>query len=312
MELGVALPTSGPFVSREAIAQVAVEAERLGYAGLWTYERLLYPQHRVVFPGATEAAPLDEYYRRTFEPMVTLSYVAAKTEHIKLGTSIINAPFHSPLVLARQFATLDQFSNGRVIAGLGQGWMEEEFKATNATRRYQGPGLNEFVAAMRAAWAENPVQFEGKCYNIAPSYIDPKPVQQGGIPIILGAMTPAALKRAGRIADGITPGASSVEALDKTVKLFRSAAQEAGRDLSTLKIYLGVRGSITSKLPEDGRPLLSGSSDQIARDLEKIRPLNIDHIFFVQSGSSANPDPRLVDAYIERLAQLQSVVRASH
>lgn len=305
MELGIALPTSGPLISREAIVRVAQEAERLGYAAVWTYERLLYPLDGVVFPGTTQAVPLDEYYSKTFEPIETLAYVAAKTERVKLGTSIIDAPFHSPLVLARRFATLDQFSDGRVIAGLGQGWMEQEFNATNMTRKYQGPGINEFVAAMRAAWGENPVQFEGKYYNIARSNIDPKPIQQGGIPIIMGVATPSAIKRAARIADGLTPVASSLEALEGVVSTFRSAAQEAGRDPSTLKIYVRVNGIITTNpLPEDGRPFLSGSPDQIAGDLDKIRPLNIDHVFFSEQATSN------LDAYIDSLGRLQSIVRA--
>ena len=238
MELGIALPTSGPLVSREAIVRVAQEAERLGYAAVWTYERLLYPLDGVVFPGTTQAVPLDEYYSKTFEPIETLAYVAAKTERVKLGTSIIDAPFHSPLVLARLFATLDQFSDGRVIAGLGQGWMEQEFNATNMTRKYQGPGINEFVAAMRAAWGENPVQFEGKYYNIARSNIDPKPIQQGGIPIIMGVATPSAIKRAARIADGLTPVASSLEALEGVVN--------SCLDLHQIVHLVGLQRSATS------------------------------------------------------------------
>jgi probable F420-dependent oxidoreductase len=311
MELGVQLPTSGPFTSREAIVLVAQEAERLGYTGLWTYERLLYPLDKITYPGSTEPVILDEFYSRTFEPIETLAYVAAKTEHIKLGTSIVNAPFHSPLVLARRFATLDQFSNGRVIAGLGQGWMEAEFRATNTSRRYQGPAVDEFVAAMRAAWAENPVQFEGTFYQIARSTIDPKPIQKGGIPIIMGVATPAATKRAARIADGLTPLALSPEILAGTVNGFRAAAQEAGRDPSTLKIYARANNAITTNaLPEENRPFLSGSPDQIARDLDKIRALNIDHILFAEAGSSAHPDSSLVPAYIENLQRLQAVVRA--
>lgn len=309
MDLGVTLPTSGPLLSREAIVRVAQEAERLGYAALWTYERLLYPLAEITYPDGTRA-PLDTYYLKTFEPIETLSYVAAKTERIKLGTSIIDTPFHTPLELARRFATLDQFSDGRVIAGLGQAWMEQEFIATNSSRKYQGRGIEEFIAAMRAAWGANPVQFEGTYYTIPPSNIDPKPVQQGGIPIIMGGLSPAALKRAARIADGFNPVAQSFEMLEATVNTFRAAAGEAGRDPSTLKIIVRVNGLITTApLPEEGRPFLGGSPDQIARDLDKIRPLNVDHVFFTEYGSSANPDPSLVDPYIENLGRLQSVVR---
>ena len=119
MDFGIDLPTSGPFASTEAIVRVAQEAERLGYAAIWTYERLLYPL------GDPVGAGLPEFYSSgTYEPLETLSYVAARTERIKLGTSIITAPFHVPVILARRFATLDQLSGGRAIAGLGQGWME--------------------------------------------------------------------------------------------------------------------------------------------------------------------------------------------
>lgn len=317
MELGVALPTSGHFVSRDAIARVAVEAERLSYAAVWTYERLLYPLAAVVYAGAGKndvAAPLDRYYRIAFEPIETLSYIAAKTERIKLGTSIVNAPFHSPVVLARRFATLDQFSNGRVIAGLGQGWMEQEFITTNATRKDRGRRTEECIAAMRAAWGPNPAQFEGEFYTIPPSIIDPKPIQPGGIPVIMGGgYTPTALKRAARIADGFNPLPSSFENLAETLHALRMYAQEAGRDPSILKIYVRVNGLITtSPMPENRRPFLGGSPDQIARDLDRVRKLDVEQIFF-----SEMVDPDMdeyvtsnLDDYIDSLARLQSLVHA--
>jgi alkanesulfonate monooxygenase SsuD/methylene tetrahydromethanopterin reductase-like flavin-dependent oxidoreductase (luciferase family) len=108
-----------------------------------------------------------------YEPIETLAYVAAKTERIKLGTSIVNAPFHVPVVLARRFATLDQMSGGRAIAGLGQGWMDQEFETANVSRKLRGEGVAEFVAAMRAAWGPDPVSFEGRPYRIPPSKINP-------------------------------------------------------------------------------------------------------------------------------------------
>src|SRR5262249_9115917 len=151
-----------------------------------------------------------------------------------------------------------------------------------------------------------PVQFEGNYYHIARSTTDPKPIQPGGIPIIMGAATLSAIKRAARIADGLTPVASSFEALEGVVTTFRSAAREAGRDPSTLKIYVRVNGTITTNpLPQDGRPFLSGSPDQIAGDLDNIGPLNIDHVFFSEHSTSN------LDAYLESLGRLQSIVRAS-
>ena len=149
MELGVALPTSAPFASTAHIIRIAKAAEKFGYAALWTYERLLRPVGDLPQTGGPPR-PLPKAYRMTFEPLETLSYVAALTERIKLGTSVIDALFHPPVMLARRFATLDQFSNGRVIAGLGQGWMPQEFETANVPMKRRGAGLDEVIDAMRA------------------------------------------------------------------------------------------------------------------------------------------------------------------
>jgi probable F420-dependent oxidoreductase len=303
MDLGVALPTSGVFASTGAIVRIAQEAERLGYAAVWTYERLLYPLGEgALLDGKPIALPED--YSSTYEPIETLAYVAARTERIKLGTSIINAPFHVPVILARRFATLDQLSSGRAIAGLGQGWMEQEFITANVTTRYRGAGIEEFIAAMRAAWGPDPVSFEGRFYHIPSSKIDPKPLQQGGVPILLGAASPAAIARAARIADGLNPIAFSLEALEATVNSFRSAAQAAGRDPSTLMIMVRANVPITANpLPEDSRPFLGGSPEQIAEDLVKVEALAVDHVLFADAASSNEEE------LVRRLERLQAAVQ---
>ncbi len=234
MELGVALPTSARYASAESIARIAQEAERLGYTSLWTYERLLYPIAGVTQPdGSTWQLP--ESYKSVYEPIETLSYVAAYTQRVKLGTSIVNAPFQSPVLLARRFATLDRLSNGRVIAGLGQGWMEQEFATSNVSIKERGKRIEEYIAALRAIWGPDPVSFDGNFYHIPASLINPKPVQQGGIPILMGFNTLAAVKRAARLADILNPIAFTFEALESAVTTFHSAAREAGRDPCFLK-----------------------------------------------------------------------------
>src|SRR5262249_52640443 len=146
----------------------------------------------------------------------TLSYVAAKTERIKLGTSIITAPFHVPVILARRFATLDQLSGGRVLAGLGQGWMEHEFAAANVSMRDRGKKVEEFITAMRAAWRPDPVNYQGRFYQIPPSNNSPKPLQEGGIPILLGTFAKAGIERAARMTDGLILISFSAEQIQET------------------------------------------------------------------------------------------------
>lgn len=204
MDLGLALPTAGPQTSPETIVKVAKEAERLGYAALWTFERLLRPIEKVRLWTGGEPQLLPEFYGSTYEPLETLSYVAAETERIALGTAVLVAPFHVPVMLARRLATLDRFSGGRVIAGLGQGWQHNEFETANVPVSRKGARTEDFVTALRAAWGPDPVRYDGEFYRIAPSEVNPKPLQPR-IPVLLAANTPAAIKRAARIADGLIP-----------------------------------------------------------------------------------------------------------
>ena len=191
-------------------------------------EWLLRPLADIPQLGGT--AP--EQYRTVYEPLETLSYVAALTSRIRLGTSVIDALFHPPVVLARRFATLDRSSGGRVIAGLGQGWMPQEFGTAGIPMRRRGAGMDEAIAAMRACWGPDPVAYEGRFYRIAPSEVNPKPVQ-AHIPVLMGATTPAGITRAARIADGINPHAFSLDALVGVIATFHDAARAEGRDPGT-------------------------------------------------------------------------------
>lgn len=304
MDLGIGLPICGDQTSSEIIARFAQEAERLGYTALWTSERLLYPYADVTFPNGF-VGPLPDSYRSVYEPIETLAYVASLTRTIKLGTSIVNAPFQNPLVLARRFATLDRLSQGRAIAGLGQGWVEDEFLATNATHQSQGSGMDEYIAIMRETWKPNPVSFKGNTYHIPLSQIDPKPVQQGGVPIVMGGVKPAAIERAARIADGYNPMALSFDILASACRTYRSAVEATGRDVSKLQLIVRSVAPIRiSPLPEKDRPFLGGSAEQVAQDLEKTQDLGVDHVFFDDQGNSRWDD------MLEFFERLQSLVRA--
>ena len=187
MELGIGLPTAGRHASPANIARVAREAEQLGYASVWTFERLLRPLAPVSMSGGP-ARPVPSVYRLVYEPLETLAWVAAQTSRVRLGTSVVDGLLHPPVVLARRFATLDQFSGGRVVAGLGQGWMPQEFETANVPMKRMGAGIDEVVAAMRACWGPDPVSYDGRFYRIAESEVNPKPVQDR-IPVLLGATT---------------------------------------------------------------------------------------------------------------------------
>ena len=245
--------------------------------------------------------PLPKAYRVTFEPLETLSYVAALTERIKLGTSVIDALFHPPVMLARRFATLDQFSNGRVIAGLGQGWMPQEFETANVPMKRRGAGLDEVIDAMRACWGPDPVSYQGRFYRIAPSEVWPKPVQSH-IPVLLGSMTPAGVARAARTADGINPIVLSEEVLRGLISAFHDAAREQGRDPSDLTVVARANVPVTVDPIGEGRPFLGGSPRQIADDLARLDGAGVDQVLF------SNAAAKDVDEEVSVLEELQRIV----
>lgn len=300
MELGIALPTSGPLASKANIARVAREAEQLGYAALWTYERLLRPMAPLLPGPDGELQRIPEDYRLTYDPIETLSFVAALTDRIRLGTSIVDALFHPPVVLARRFATLDQFSEGRVIAGLGQGWMPQEFATANVPIKRRGAGLDEVVAAMRACWGPDPVEYAGRFYRIEASEVNPKPVQ-AHVPIIIGAASPAGSRRAARIADGINPNAFSFDQLTEAARDFRTVAGENGRDAAALTVTARANVPITTESLGDGRPFLGGSPREIAEDLKRLDGEGVDHVLFY------NLAPDGIDSHLRLIAELKSL-----
>jgi probable F420-dependent oxidoreductase len=297
MELGISLPTSGPLATTADIARVAREADRLGYAALWTYERLLRPLEPASMGGGPPA-PVPELYRMVYDPLETLAYVAAITENVRLGTSIVDALFHPPVVLARRFATVDQLSGGRVIAGLGQGWMSHEFAAANVPEKRKGAGMDDHIAAMRAIWGPDPVEYEGRFYRVPPSEINPKPVQDH-LPILLGAMTPAGVARAARVADGFNPIAFSADQVLGLVKAFREAATAEGRDPDTLTVAVRANVPVTADPMGDDRPYLGGSPAQIAEDVAGLAGNGVDHVlFFNTAATTVDAEVRLMDSLI--------------
>jgi len=277
MKLGLALPTSGAAADTEGIAKVAEGAERIGLDSVWSFERLLAPTGPVSM-GGTEIA-LPEAYANVYSPMEVLAFAAARTDRVRLGTSVVVAPLHNPVDLARRFATLDRLSNGRAIAGLGQGWMQEEYDAAGVSRDKLGAGFGEFIEAMRAVWAEDPVSFEGRRYRFVESRIKPKPVQPSGPPILVAAKAPASLRRAGRAGLGLNPGFYGWEPLTAELALFQQAAREAGHDPAELPVALRVNGRITEQ-PQGSEATPTGSIDQVAEALTRLERLGVTEVFW--------------------------------
>jgi probable F420-dependent oxidoreductase len=299
MDFGLGLPTAGHVTSAEAILQVAVGAERIGLTSIWTFERLLRPIAPVSMGGGPPVS-VPGYYASVYDPLETLAYVAGKTERVRLGTSVIDALFHPPVVLARRLATLDRLSGGRVVAGLGQAWMQEEFAVAGVPPKRRGAGFQEHIEAMRAVWGADPVSFDGRFYQIPESQIGPKPLQSGGPPLLVGAGTIPGAERTGRMGLGLNPIAGSplqptLDALGDYLQTFRRAAESAGHDPGVLPVVVRVNGSITERALNERAPL-TGSVDQVVDDLARLESFGVNEVMW---SMSIRPDEQI--AAMERL-----------
>jgi probable F420-dependent oxidoreductase len=235
-------------------------------------------------------APED--FAVVYDPIETLAYLAARTSRITLGTSVIDALFHSPVILARRLATLDRLCDGRLIAGIGQGWMEQEFQAAGVSMNRRGAGFEEHILAMRAVWGLDPVRFEGRFYRIPDADIGPKPVHRDGPSLVIGAASPRALERAGRLGVGLTMVIFNWPTIRESIGQFRSAAAAAGHDPETLPVILQVNGDLTEMPVHEHAPLL-GSPEQVSADLDHAAQLDVTHICWHSNGDPLSQLPLL-------------------
>jgi probable F420-dependent oxidoreductase len=233
-----------------------------------------------------------EAFGIVYDPVEVLAYVAARTSRITLGTSVLDALFQSPIILARRLATLDRFSQGRLVVGVGQGWMEQEFQAAGVSMKRRGAGFEEHIRAMRAVWGPDPVSFEGRFYRIPEADIGPKPVRPGGPRLMAGAGSVAAAERAGRLGVGLTLVIFEWDTIRETIETFRAAAGAAGHDPDTLPIMLQVNGNLTAA-PLDKRGPLLGSPDQVAADLDQAAKLAIEHVYWNSADDPLSQLPQL-------------------
>jgi probable F420-dependent oxidoreductase len=235
MKVGLAFASSIGIDGVEAL-EVCRRAEAAGFESVWGGEHVLIPDSiESKYPYTADGKIPAEPETPIPDPLIWLAYVAAAAPTLRLGTCILIVPQRNPLILAKELATLDQLSGGKVELGLGVGWMKEEFDALGVSWPRRGARNDEYIAAMRALWAGPHAEYHGEFVDFEPATCSPRPVN-GSIPVIVGGDTDAAIQRAVRIADGYFPGEGDVERLGALVGRVRSAAETAGRDPSSIEI----------------------------------------------------------------------------
>lgn len=254
MKFGVCLPNFpfGVKPSREAIVEIAQAAERLNYDSVWVSDHVLVPKDK-------------PRYGHLYEVLTTMAYIAGMTERIYLGTSVLVLPQRDAALAAKQIATLDDLSGGRVIIGLGVGWIEGEYKNLGADFHRRGRHLNEAMQVMKTLWQDDDPQYAGEFYNFKDVLFNPKPAQAGGPPLWIGGSSDAAIRRIATLGDGWHADDSPLEQLETVTSQLRQLTAENGR---SIEISLRRTVDLRPAAAEAGllaQPTAAGGVDQAGR-----------------------------------------------
>ncbi len=305
MKLGFGLPHSGPS-GPEAITLVAKRAEELGYESLWSFERFLYPEQPQSPYPASHDGSLQENYKTMLDPLHTLSFVSANTSRIALGTSILVMGYRNPVLLAQSLTTIDVLSRGRLRVGLGQGWSKDEHDAAGVSMKDRAARGDELLQVLKAMLTTDPVEFQGKFFQVPKSIVQPKPVQKPHPPIYLAAYTPGAMKRVATFADGWMPVGIPIDGMAQMMEGIRGMAQEVGRDSSVLKLVVRANVQVTLQSQGDQRQHFYGSLDEIKSDIQATRDIGADELFIDPQGASV--EGASAEEYLEVMEQMKDLI----
>lgn len=307
MKVGMFLPQVGEYATKENILYIAKESEKEGIDSVWVLDRLLWPLNPQTPYAATPDGTLPVEFQNVLDPLTTLTYVAGVTKQILLGTSIIDMFFQNPVVLAKRFATLDILSEGRTIAGLGIGWSKDEYEVSGVPYKDKGTRADEFLQVLKKIWTDEVVEFKGQFYNIPASKIGPKPLQEPHPPILLGGFSPKTFSRILNYATGWigVAGFGPLEQLEQVINSLKENARKIDKDPSNIGIYLGSYPNVLESpvSSNEERSPMTGTIDQIGSDIEQIKTMGTNHIFFGYMSSSICKDMKKMVEVTKLLAR---------
>ncbi len=283
MKFGVTFPNSWGIEDPNILFALGTKAEELGYDSLWTSEHVF----NVSYVGSRLGnAP---YY----DSLLSLTHLAAITNDIRLGTSVLVLPYHHPVTLAKQLATIDVFSRGRLAVGIGAGVIEEEFRALGAEFSQRGSLTDEAIGAMKALWTQDLPEFHGEHYDFSGMVFSPKPLQKPYPPIYVGGHSRPAIRRASREADVWHPTSIGAEGLLLGTRYLHEQARLFGRDPERIGIsvrldldFPALGGPRTA--PRRPRPALSGNPDEVAEQVRVYEEVGVDELLLATNSRDAS------------------------
>ena len=283
LSLGICIPNFRAGTGPETMLAATQTAERLGWHSAFTTDHIL-----------VDSAARGQDYRHIYEALTSVAWLAGQTTTIRLGVSVLVAPMRNALVMAKELATIDDLSDGRLIAGVGIGWNRTEFESLGEGERFghRGAWLEETIALWRHLWAGGEGPYVGRFDSFTEGFFSPLPPQGGELPIWIGATAERALLRAGRIADGYHSTRTDPETMRARVRVVAEAAELAGRPMPTVSARLSV--DFTGA--REGPALLTGTPEEMAAAVRAYREAGTDHLAL----DFLETDPDMAAKAIER------------
>jgi len=247
MKIGLMFVNAGVFSEPALFKDLVIGAEANGFESIWSVEHVVIPDgFKSPYPYTSGGKLEGTGDVALPDPLMHLAFAAAITTRIKFGTAVMILPQRHPLYVAKEVASLDRLSNGRMLLGIGSGWLAEEFAALQLDWKKRGLMTDEAIQSLRSLWRENPSSFHGKYFNFGPVRSLPKPVQKDGVPILVGGHSPAAVRRAARFGDGFFPAVGELHGLSWRID---DAAMGRLRDLlDALKVECDKIGRSAGEL----------------------------------------------------------------
>lgn len=294
MDIGLGIPQIGHFADPALTHEAAQRAEAIGFSSLWAFDRMLTPvAPRSAYP-ATADGLLPPEMGIMLDPIVTLTVAATATERVRLGTSVLVAPWYPPVLLARSLATLDLVSKGRLTVGLGLGWSLDEFEAVGAPMHHLGNRMEEILEVLHMVWNHDVVDIETTGETIKPSRIGLRPAQPAGPPIVMGAYSPAGFERIARRGAGWNPAGIPMTMAMDIWKSIVATAQRYGRDTTSMRLVVRANVKLTDvAISGDARPDFVGSFAQVRDDVRRAYDFGIDDLIVELQGTTKTVDEML-------------------
>ncbi|PON14099.1 LLM class F420-dependent oxidoreductase [Candidatus Entotheonella serta] len=264
MKLGISLSNNQGIEEVQDIVQLAVRAEALGFDSVWASDHVFNVSYVLERIGN----------RPYYDPLTILTYVAAKTERISLGTSVLVLPYHQPMRLAKAAATLDVMSGGRLLLGVGVDVIEQELNAMGSAYRERGAITDETIDILKRLWTEEEPNHQGRYYQFSGMKFSPKPMQKPHIPLLIGGVSRAAIRRAARVGKGWHPTAMPTEELRDAMEYLTEEAQAAGRSANDIPVSI----SISMQGGRAGRYGLGTEPIEMVEKLQAFQRLGVDTV----------------------------------